>query len=223
MEKEEAIRYPRSLPEIVEDDRGASTRLRMAPDESEDEALLPEIQVRDRLVEEPDGGALRQGPGDPDPLPLASREPGEGPPGKGEGRGLAKALLGDPSILGPIEPKPTQVGAPSHQGDFQGGEGEVGGKLLRQEGQFPRHLPPGAVLERLAVEEYAPAGGGEQTGQDSEETALPGSVGAHDPEHLALAKLEIDSFQDAAAFLPIEAHSLGQDPHGWDEFCRWSK
>src|SRR5690606_27034748 len=193
------------LPQVVEDRHRRASPRRVTPQEVEDEALLRQVEVGRRLVEEPERRSLGQRPGDPHALAFTAGEAKKGPVGQFQGPRLVEAFLGDATVLRAVEAHGAQMRAPPHQGHLPGGEGEVRRDLLREEGDPPRDLAALEARQVESLEEDATASGKKEAGEDAKERALARAVLADDAEDLPRRHLEVDVAEDHAAVLSLQA------------------
>ena len=73
--------------------------LRQRPQKAQQGELVGDVEVRGRLVEQENVGALGQGAGDDDALALAPAELVEAPPAQFDGLGAAQALLDNGTVV----------------------------------------------------------------------------------------------------------------------------
>ena len=188
-EREDAVGKAGRQLEVVDGGDHRPPVVRQAAHAAEQVELVADVEVGRGLVEEQEGGVLRERLGEEHPLLLAARERRHGPVGKaGEVEGVERRV--DARAVGIAERvHPAEVRRASQADDL--GDGKVDGErgLLADE----RDLA-GAVARRPRVHgaaaEAKRSGGGEEPDERAEERRLARAVGADEGDALALPDLE---------------------------------
>ncbi|MEK6717730.1 MAG: hypothetical protein AABZ16_09595 [candidate division NC10 bacterium] len=202
---------------IVRDqDRGPLALSVVAQQDLQDDPLVPEVQVRRRLIQQQDRGLLGQGPGDGDELPLA---PGQlvHPAGRQirDARGLQGGLGHGPvPIAFPRAPPGVRIAA--HQHDLGHAEREGHVKLLRDHRHPLRQRRARERAEIAPPDQDAPPLRRHHLAQEAQERALAGAVGAHDAQKLPGRRLKRDIVHALTRPVPerdaLHVHGVHSDP-----------
>ena len=162
----------------------------------EDLDLVVQVQEGGRFVQEKDRWLLRQCTGDDDALPFAAGQFVYGAVPECKAVGPPHGFEGDFPVFGTFSPEALQVGRPAHHDDVQRGEGEGHGRQLGDDGDLARDLPDGVVLKRRAVEYNASPAQRQDARECPDQRALAGPVRPDHAQHLALAQIEGQIFQN---------------------------
>ena len=171
---------------VLDHDDGAARAVDLRDERDE----LVEVRAGEAggdLVEQDDARVEREGPGELEPLELEQPEPAGEHVGLAGDAGELERLADDLGAAGPRHDLRGDLDVLPHREGAEGLRHLVGEAHAEARGVGAR----GAV--HVAAEHVQLAAGGPDGAREqAEEGALPGAVGAHDPEDLALAHLEVD-------------------------------
>ncbi|MDD5711726.1 MAG: hypothetical protein PHY31_03085 [Smithellaceae bacterium] len=148
--------------------------------EIEERHLVADIQKGGELIKQHDPRLLRQGAGDPDPLPLAPRELPHSSPGKLPRVRGDHGLFHDLVVGLRFELEPAQVGVAPHQDDLPDAEGKDEWLILGNDGHDPRQFPPLHPRHIGTVEKDTTLFGKKDTIHDLDQGSLTRAVGTDD-------------------------------------------
>ena len=193
MEEREPVAGCPGQGQVVQDQEGTSALARPPPEGVHQQDLVGEVERGGRLVEDQQGGFLGEGAGEKHPLPFATGELRDGPVPEIQRIDLPQRRARAIQVARPFERPEPQVRGPPHQRHLVGGEGEIVGRVLREEGDPAGALATREARERLALERNRALLGRQEAAAEPRQRALPGRVGADDADHLAAREAERDA------------------------------
>lgn len=156
MKEYRPVHEKRGEKEIVADHEDAHTFGSEFPQQAIQVELVGDIQVSRRLVKEQVCAELRQGASRHDALPLTAAELGEGAIGEFLDTHAFQAAGNQSVITATSSPPSPSMRIAAHLHDLADGEGNIGGSILRQNGDVHCHFTGCHRADREAIEKHGP-------------------------------------------------------------------
>ncbi len=209
--------------EIVHhDETGEAATLHFFGEQLVEVELMPHVQKGARLVQEKDLRLLRERARDGHALLLAARERVRRARRDSEQVAAPERLLDDgPVGVARLHPR-TLMRSSSHHHHLAHREPHRELLDLLDDAELPRDLLPRTFRERLAKQDHLPPCRGKQTGGDTHEAGLTGTVRTEHANELTGRDLEVDVAEAQSIAMLVGRTDASQSKAlGHDEVHRW--
>jgi hypothetical protein len=172
-----------------------------------------QVEVRRRLVEQEQIGALRQRHRDPGTLALAAGEGVDRPVGQVGDPGPGHRLGDDRLVVPRPLAEPRLVRVPAAGDQVGHGQPLGGGRRLRQHAQRPGDVTGGQLADAPSVEQHLAAPRPEQPAQRAQQRGLAAAVRPYDRRDAAVEHVEVEVLDDGPLAV-AEGEVAGDQPPG---------